>query len=97
MSIVIRLVYALAPLLLSALLGLLLTGPLSAGGGEKDVLLAIPLLAWSVFYFLGFLLFWARGAAVGATVRKAAGVATGAILVLLLGLAAWEMLQARAA
>ena len=40
----VRFIAAAAPLLLSMLLVPLLAGPLSFGGGEKDVLLAFPFL-----------------------------------------------------
>jgi hypothetical protein len=60
MHIALRLLTAILPLALSFLFAYLLTGPLSFGGGEKDILLAIPLLAWSVLYLFCFLFFWAR-------------------------------------
>lgn len=84
----VRFIAAAAPLLLSMLLVPLLAGPLSFGGGEKDVLLAFPFLAWSVLYLVASLVLWWRRVPLGPTAAWAAGVATILCGVALVGLAA---------
>lgn len=80
MPIALRLLAALAPLLLSVLFAYLLTGPLSFGGGEKDILLAVPVLAWSVVYLVCFLVLWLRRRPIRWSLAVSASVATGLLL-----------------
>ena len=89
MRIVLRLLIAILPLALSFLFGYLLTGPLSFGGGEKDILLALPLLAWSALYLVCFLFFWARRRPLLWSFAISASVATVLLLVAFL---AWLVL-----
>ena len=89
MRIVLRLLIAVAPLALSLLFAYLLTGPLSFDGGEKDILLAIPLRAWSALYLLCFLFFWIRRRPLLWSFAISASVATVLLLVAVL---AWFVL-----
>lgn len=84
MRIALRLLIAVLPLALSCLFGYLLTGPLSFGGGEKDILLAIPPLAWSAFYLACSLFFWACGRPLLWSFAISASIATVLALVGLL-------------
>jgi hypothetical protein len=86
MRIAFRLLIAVLPLALSFLFGYLLTGPLSLGGGEKDILLAIPALAWSVLYLACSLFFWAHRRPLLWSFGIAASVATVLLLVAFLAL-----------
>jgi len=46
---------AIAPLVLALLLAwLLMEGPFSFGGGEKDVILAVPLLIWAIIFLCAY-------------------------------------------
>ena len=72
-----RIAVALAPLLLTLLLGwLTVEGKLTLGAGEKDVFLMLPLLAWALVFFLGCCVYWWRGAAPMRAALRAAVVAT---------------------
>ena len=60
--IVLRLVLSLGPLLLTPVLFYLLAeGHLNLGGGEKDILLLIPWIAWSLIYAVSFWVCWRKG------------------------------------
>jgi len=77
-----RIVLALTPLLLTpALLSLLAGGQLDFGGGEKDVILVVPWLVWSVLYAVCGFLFWARGSSIGRATGLSVVIATAGLLV----------------
>lgn len=84
LAILLRLALALLPLAASLLLAWLLAGPLSLGGGEKDIVLAIPLLLFALVHLPLSLLFWWRGVAIGRANRLAAGYALLALVLILL-------------
>lgn len=86
---------ATGPLLLSLALAWLVTGPVSLGGGEKDILLVIPLVLWSFLYLCGCLVFWWRGVSLGRSVAGSAGMATGLIVLTMVAL--YFVLQPRSA
>ncbi len=87
-----RIVLALLPLFLApALLSLLEGGQLDFGGGEKDVILVIPWLLWSVLYGFFSSLVWGRGRSIGratgqSIVIATAGVLAGGLILALVGL-----------
>ena len=83
---IIRVLVAIAPLGISLLFAWLLMGPLSFGGGEKDVLLAIPLVAWSALFLVTCLVLWWRRLPLRPTVAWAGGVATVILVAAILGL-----------
>jgi len=79
---IIRIVLALTPLLLApALLSLLSEGQLNLGGGEKDVILVVPWLFWSVVYAFSSFFLWGRGWAIGRATGLSILVATAGVLV----------------
>lgn len=71
-----RIAIALAPLLLTLLLGWLTVRGLSLGAGEKDVFLMLPLLAWALVFFFACCVYWWRGAEPMRAALRAAVVAT---------------------
>jgi len=81
MAVAVRLLVAVAPILLTLLFAYLAAGPLSLGGGEKDILLAIPLLLWSLLFCGAQLVLWWRRVALGRSIAIAAGVATVLVIV----------------
>ena len=82
MSILFKLLLAVAPFLLTALFGwLVMDGHLNFGGGEKDVFLLVPLLLWSLAYLCSFLALWWRRSALGRSIVWSAGLATGFVVV----------------
>lgn|GEM_PF-958522 len=81
MNITARLLVAVAPFLLTFLFAWLVSGPLSLGGGEKDILLAIPLLLWSLLFLCCYLVLWWRRFTLSHSITVAAGFATALIVV----------------
>ena len=82
-----KLFWGVLPLLLSGVLvWLTMEGHLNFGGGEKDVLLAIPLLLWSLAYLSCYLVLWWRGCPTKRSVVVSSGLATGLVLL------AWTVL-----
>lgn len=80
MSVLFRWVLALIPLGLTPVLGLLVAeGHLNFGGGEKDLVLLIPWLLWSLSYCVFQLLFWQRRLPLGRGLSYALFGATGVI------------------
>jgi hypothetical protein len=78
----VKLLIAFIPLLLTPLLGLLIAeGLLNLGGGEKDLLLLIPWLLWSLLFLVAYLFFWWRGLTVGKSSAYALLVPTLLLLV----------------
>ena len=82
------LLVAVAPLGASLLFAWSLTGSLSLGGGEKDVILAIPLVAWSALFLVSCLVLWWRRVPLRPTVALAGGIATAGVVVAIFGLLA---------
>jgi hypothetical protein len=81
-SVFVRLLTAFAPLLLTPLLVYVLAeGWLNFGGGEKDILLTLPWILWSLVFAVTALVLWMRGwTHQGALVR--AGVTGTAVVVI---------------
>lgn len=94
MNIATRLLVAFVPLLLTLVFAALVSGPLSLGGGEKDIFLAIPLLFWSVVFLICHVVLWRRRLAAGRSIAVSAGFATAltviALVALAVGLPAWR-------
>lgn len=85
-----RLATALAPLALCALVAWGVTGgPLSFGGGEKDILLLTPVAIWALVFALVSLLLWALGKPPGQAARVATVCGLLTLLVALGGLLLW--------
>jgi hypothetical protein len=85
---------AVTPLLLTLLFGWLTTeGYLNLGAGCKDVFLAVPMLAWSLVFFLCCIVSSWRKLTVNRSIVTSAAVATALVVfawVVLLGI---SMLQ----
>ncbi len=87
---VLRLILSIAPLALTTPLGYLIAeGFLNFGGGEKDLLLLIPWMVWSVVYFVLFLIFWKRKFSILKGFGYAAGGATGALALIYVVMLIW--------
>jgi len=83
MSSLSRLCSAFAPLVGTIALAWSVTGgPLTFGGGEKDIVLILPVAIWSVLFAAISLAMWARSAPI-ARASKLAAVAALAVLLLL--------------
>src|SRR5262249_7630276 len=77
----IRLVTALLPLALTpALASAINAGILNFGGGEKDIILLIPWVLWSLAFAVVALVYWRRKRTLGSSLVLAASWATGLIL-----------------
>ena len=77
----------------SFLLGwLLMDGYINLGGGEKDILVVVPLLFWSLVFAVSCLVLWARRKALLRSAVLSAGWATALLVVLWLGLVAVSFL-----
>jgi hypothetical protein len=91
MHIVRRILVPLLPFLLTLLFAWLVAGPLSLGGGEKDIFLVIPLLLWSLIFAGCYLILWWRRSALGRSVVISAACATALVIVSVIFLAvAWQ-------
>jgi hypothetical protein len=76
-----RVVLALVPLLVTVLFGWTVSGPLSLGAGEKDIILVIPLALWSFCYLGCFVVLWWRGARLARTIGWSTAIATVLVVV----------------
>jgi len=88
-----RLGLCLAPLAVTPLLVLLIAeGYLNFGGGEKDLILALPWIIWSLAYAIVFAACWARRLPLRRTLYYSAGGAAGLVVMAWVSLFAWTML-----
>ena len=82
-----RLILCIIPLALTPLLALLIAeGHLNFGGGEKDLLLLIPWIIWSLIYAIIFIILWAKRKNLKNIVYLAAGGSTGMMILIWIGL-----------
>ena len=80
-----RLILCLFPLLATPLLALLIAeGYLDFGGGEKDLLLLLPWILWSLAFLVFSAVFWRRRVPVGRGLLLATGAATGVMVAIYL-------------
>ena len=78
-----RLAISFTPLALTpVMIWLLAEGYVSLGGGEKDVIMALPWLVWSVFFAAAFLTGSRKGHSISQAGLRAVGWATGLIVLL---------------
>jgi len=62
MRIALPLIVSLLPLALTPVLGYLLAqGYINLGGGEKDILVLLPWMVWSLVFAVSSWVFWRRG------------------------------------
>jgi hypothetical protein len=87
---ILNLELCLLPLEIAPVLGYLISeGVLNFGGGEKDILLLIPWLVWSLLYAVLFIIFWMKGWTTKRRLAVAVGGASGICLVAWLALYFW--------
>lgn len=91
-----KLLLAVTPLLLSLLFGwLVMDGHLNFGGGDKETLLAVPLLFWSLAYLSCYATLWWRRSTLGRTLALSASLATGFLVIAWIALFCVVWLQSR--
>jgi len=77
-----KLTLCLLPIVLTPIWGYLISdGYLNFGGGEKDLLLLLPWILWSLIYSLVFIVAWAKGKNIKAVILYSVGGATGVLAV----------------
>ena len=81
---------ALVPLTFFALA----EGYVNLGGGEKDIILILPLGIWSILYAIAFAVTWARRRSTRESLKRGVLVATIAVVISWAGLLAWSLLAA---
>lgn len=82
-----RLGASFAPLLITIAAAWAVTlGPLSLGGGEKDIFLVLPFAIWSILFAVSSVVLWWRGMAL-ARASKLAALLSLVLLALCLALA----------
>lgn len=79
---------ALSPLLLF----LAAEGYLNFGGGEKDIILMLPWVLWSLTYGIAFAVGWARKVPLRRVLAYASGGATVLVVVAWVGLLVWTLI-----
>jgi len=85
-----KVIVILTPLLMTPLMAYLLSeGIIGFGGGEKDVLLLIPYIIWSVIYLIAGILF--RKKSIRLMSLLAMGWSFGLVAVLWVGLLAYSI------
>jgi hypothetical protein len=83
MLIVIRLIVSLLPLVLTPVLGYLLAqGYINFGGGEKDILVLLPWMVWSLVFAISSWVFWRRGHSILRSSRRPALVGLAGLAIL---------------
>jgi hypothetical protein len=83
----------LGPLAVTPLLVLLIAeGYLNFGGGEKDLILVLPWVLWSLVYGSAFAVCWARKLPLRRALSYAAGGATILVVVAWVGLLVWTLI-----
>lgn len=91
-----KLLLAVAPLLLSLLFGwLVMDGHLNFGGGDKEILLAVPLLFWAVAYLGCYVTLWWRRSTLGRNLALSVSFATIFLVIAWLVLFGVVWLQSR--
>ncbi len=66
---------------------------LSFSGGEKDIVLTLPLALMALFYSLSCLILWWRGRRLRRCVWQSLLIAFALVLLLWLGLLAWQFIS----
>ena len=83
MQVVVRIALSVLPLALTPVLGhLLAQGYINLGGGEKDIIVLVPWLLWSLLFAISSWVLWRRGFPIVASLWRSAliGVAGLAFL-----------------
>lgn len=86
-----KLLMCLLPMALTPLWGYLISeGYFNFGGGEKDLLLLIPWIFWSLVYLLIFIVAWIRRKNIKAILLYSVGGATGIVAIAWVVLFIWS-------
>ncbi len=94
----IRIAVAILPFLATILFSFLtMEGYLNFGAGEKDLFLSLPLLLWSLVFFVSSLIAWWRKLTLGRAAGISAILATGIVVLLWVSALAYVLLQAGSA
>ena len=90
-GIVLRLSLCLFPSALTPIWAYLIAeGYLNFGGGEKDLLLLIPWIIWSLLYFIIFVVSWLKRLPVKRAIAYSAGGATFTLVLVWLVMFVWS-------
>lgn len=90
LRVLLRLFLSILPLAATPLLGFFIAdGYLNFGGGEKDILLLIPWILWSLLYLIFFLASWWRKVSITRGLAYAVGGATGFLAFVYVILLVW--------
>lgn len=85
-----RFFLSVLPLALTPLLGFFIAdGYLNFGGGEKDLLLLVPWIFWSLLYLIFFLASWWTKVSIMRGLAYAAGGATALLAIVYVILLVW--------
>lgn len=86
-----RLGICFLPLAITPVLGFLIAdGYLNFGGGEKDLLILIPWLIWTLIYLLIFVISWIKRVSIKRGLTYSAGGATGVLGIIWLATYLWS-------
>jgi hypothetical protein len=85
MRIFVRLLIAVAPLLLALMFAWRM-----AQNGDKDIVLAIPPVVWSLTFLVSFVVLWWRKLTPGRSIGISAAIATGLVVISTVLLFVWS-------
>jgi len=93
-NIALRITLCILPLALTPLWAFLISdGYLNFGGGEKDLLLLIPWLIWSVIYMIIFVVSWIKKLSIKKGLTHSAGSSTVILVLIWLVMFAWSFIS----
>jgi polyferredoxin len=79
-----RISAAFAPMVVTVIIAWsVMSGLISFGGGEKDIILILPVAIWSILFAVASLIMWARDATL-ASASRIAGIAAIIVLFVLI-------------
>ena len=88
MQVVVRIALSLLPLALTPVLGhLLAQGYINRGGGEKDIIVLVPWLLWSLFFAISCWVLWRRGLPTAPALWRSALIGVAGVAFLAVALA----------
>jgi hypothetical protein len=91
---ILRVALTLVPLALTPVFAYLLShGDINLGGGEKDVIVLIPWLLWSLVFAVSSWLLWWRGHDLWASTRRSALAGLAGLAIAILALVAYGTLR----
>jgi hypothetical protein len=82
LRVILRVVISLLPLGLTPVLGRLIAqGYINLGGGEKDIVILLPWLLWSLLFAFSSWVFWRRGRPIGPSLWRSALVGLAGLVI----------------